>query len=167
MSKPVLGAALSIKSIPAHRDWLLDKQRDLEIQDFFRADLLDGDWRSAATEIKQMLSGHTGRLGMFGISTASESGLIRPLAFAKIALSLPLFNPIGLMNDNRSVFGVNLGHMWHENGKVRSWVQILLQGVADGWVRPHVDKTFPLAEVGAAQTYIEQRRNTGKVVLVP
>ncbi|HWY24542.1 MAG TPA: medium chain dehydrogenase/reductase family protein [Nevskia sp.] len=110
---------------------------------------------------------HTGRLGMFGISTASESGLIRPLAFAKIALSLPLFNPIGLMNDNRSVFGVNLGHMWHENGKVRSWVQILLQGVADGWVRPHVDKTFPLAEVGAAQTYIEQRRNTGKVVLVP
>ncbi|MBW8854191.1 MAG: sugar phosphate isomerase/epimerase, partial [Bradyrhizobium sp.] len=50
MSKPVLGAALSIKSIPAHRDWLLERQRDLEIQDFFRADLLDGDWRSAASE---------------------------------------------------------------------------------------------------------------------
>lgn len=66
MSKPVLGAALSIKSIPAHRDWLLERQRDLEIQDFFRADLLDGDWRSAATEIKQMLSGHTGRLGIHG-----------------------------------------------------------------------------------------------------
>ena len=68
MSKPVLGAALSIKSIPAHRDWLLERQRDLEIQDFFRADLLDGDWRSAASEIKQMLSGHTGRLGIHGPS---------------------------------------------------------------------------------------------------
>src|SRR5438445_13282525 len=66
MSKPVLGAALSIKSIPAHRDWLLERQRDLEIQDFFRADLLDGDWRSAASDIKQMLSGHTGRLGIHG-----------------------------------------------------------------------------------------------------
>lgn len=66
MSKPVLGAALSIKSIPAHRDWLLEPQRDLEIQDFFRADLLDGDWRSAASEIKQMLAGHTGRLGIHG-----------------------------------------------------------------------------------------------------
>lgn len=109
---------------------------------------------------------HTGRLGMFGISTAAESGLIRPLAFAKIGLTLPWFNPVSLMNDNRSVFGVNLGHMWHENGKVRPWMQTLLQGVADGWVRPHVDKIFPLAEVGAAQTYIEQRRNTGKVVLV-
>lgn len=66
MSKPVLGAALSIKSIPAHRDWLLERQRDLEIQDFFRADLLDSDWRSTAGEIKQMLSGHTGRLGIHG-----------------------------------------------------------------------------------------------------
>jgi len=66
MSKPVLGAALSIKSIPAHRDWLLERQRDLEIQDFFRADLLDSDWRSTAGEIKQMLAGHTGRLGIHG-----------------------------------------------------------------------------------------------------
>lgn len=73
MSKPVLGAALSIKSIPAHRDWLLERQRDLEIQDFVRADLLDGDWRTAATEIKQMLSGHRGRLGIHGPFWASRS----------------------------------------------------------------------------------------------
>jgi NADPH:quinone reductase-like Zn-dependent oxidoreductase len=44
-------------------------------------------------------------------------------------------------------------------------METLLAGVAEGWVRPHVDKTFPLAEAGAAQTYIEERRNTGKVVL--
>jgi sugar phosphate isomerase/epimerase len=63
---PVLGAALSVKSIPAHREWLLERQRDLEIQDFFRADLLDGDWRATASEIKTMLDGHTGRLGIHG-----------------------------------------------------------------------------------------------------
>jgi hypothetical protein len=28
-----------------------------------------------------------------------------------------------------------------------------------------VDKSFPLAQVGEAQTYIEERKNTGKVVL--
>jgi NADPH:quinone reductase-like Zn-dependent oxidoreductase len=108
---------------------------------------------------------HTGRLGMFGASTLSESGLARPLAFLKLALNLPLFNPVGLMNDNRAVFGVNLGHMWHENAKVRAWMEILLRGVDQGWVRPHVDRAFPLAEVGAAHSYIEQRRNIGKVVL--
>jgi NADPH:quinone reductase-like Zn-dependent oxidoreductase len=110
---------------------------------------------------------HSGRLGMFGASTLAESGLPRPLAFLKVGLGLPWFNPIGLMNLNRSVFGVNLGHMWHENAKVRLWMENLLRGVAEGWVRPHVDKVLPLAEVGAAQDYIEQRRNTGKVVLVP
>ena len=44
-------------------------------------------------------------------------------------------------------------------------MQILLTGIADGWVRPHVDKAFPLAEVDKAQAYIEERKNTGKVVL--
>jgi NADPH:quinone reductase-like Zn-dependent oxidoreductase len=109
----------------------------------------------------------SGRLGMFGASTLAESGLPRPLAFLKVGLGLPWFNPIGLMNLNRSVFGVNLGHMWHENAKVRAWMEALLRGVAEGWVRPHVDKAFALAEVGAAQDYIEQRRNIGKVVLLP
>ncbi len=109
---------------------------------------------------------HTGRLGMFGISTASESGLIRPLAFLKLALSLPLFNPVSLMNDNRAVFGVNLGHLWHENGKIRPWMEALVGGIAAGWVRPHVDRAFPLAQVGEAQAYIEARKNTGKVVLL-
>src|SRR5207245_1681267 len=37
------------------------------------------------------------------------------------------------------------------------WMQPL-QGVADGWVRPHVDKAFALAQIGQAQTYIEQRK---------
>ena len=109
---------------------------------------------------------HTGRLGMFGISSASDSGLIRPLAFLKIGLSLPWFNPVSLMNDNRAVFGVNLGHLWHENSKIRPWMETLLRGVAEGWVRPHVDKAFPLAQVGEAQSYIEARKNIGKVVLV-
>lgn len=110
---------------------------------------------------------HTGRLGMYGASTLSESGLVRPLAYLKVGATLPWFNPIGLMNANRAVFGVNLGHLWHETAKIRRWADALLAGVAEGWVRPHVDRSFPLAEAGAAHDYIEQRKNTGKVVLVP
>ncbi|HZP13174.1 MAG TPA: zinc-binding dehydrogenase [Nevskiaceae bacterium] len=108
---------------------------------------------------------HTGRLGMFGISTAAESPLPGVLKLLSVVVSLPLFNPISLMNDNRSVFGVNLGHMWHETAKIRIWMDAILRGVADGWVRPHVDRTFALAQAGEAQAYIEARKNTGKVVL--
>jgi NADPH:quinone reductase-like Zn-dependent oxidoreductase len=69
------------------------------------------------------------------------------------------------MSQNRSVFGVNLGHLWHEGDKIRAWMEALLQGVAEGWVRPHVDRAFPLARAGEAHAYIEARRNVGKVVL--
>ncbi len=108
----------------------------------------------------------TGRLGMFGISVATTSKMFGPLRLLPVALGMPLFHPIPLMNRNRSAFGVNLGHMWHETGMIANWMQILLKGVADGWVRPHVDKTFPLAKVGEAQTYMEERKNTGKVILM-
>jgi synaptic vesicle membrane protein VAT-1 len=110
---------------------------------------------------------HTGRLGMFGISTATESRLPGPLKLVSTALGFPLFNPVSLMNQNRSVFGVNLGHLWHEVDKIRLWTGELLRGVDEGWVRPHVDRAFPLAQAGEAQSYIEARRNTGKVVLIP
>ena len=110
---------------------------------------------------------HTGRLGMFGVSTATESRLPGPLRLVGLGLGMPLFNPVSLMNKNRSVFGVNLGHLWHETAKLRSWMQALLEGVTDGWVRPHVDQTFPLDRAAEAHVHIEARRNIGKVVLVP
>jgi NADPH:quinone reductase-like Zn-dependent oxidoreductase len=107
----------------------------------------------------------TGRLGMFGISVATTSRLSGPLRLLPVALGMPFFHPLALMNTNKSVFGVNIGHMWHETDMIAGWMEILLKGVADGWVRPHVDKSFPLAQAGEAQTYLEQRKNTGKVVL--
>jgi len=108
---------------------------------------------------------HTGRLGMFGASTATQSDLPGPLKLLKVGLGMPWFNPVALMNQNRSVFGVNLGHLWHETQKIAIWMKALLDGVDAGWVRLHVDKTFPLAQAGEAQAHIEARKNIGKVVL--
>ena len=109
---------------------------------------------------------HTGRLGMFGASTLTESRLPRPLKLLKVGLGMPWFNPVALMNRNRSVFGVNLGHLWHEAPKIQAWMRALVDGVHAGWVRPHVDRIFPLAQAGEAHAYIESRKSTGKVVLV-
>lgn len=109
----------------------------------------------------------TGRLGMFGVSTASANGLKGKLKLIKAALQMPRFHPLGLLNKNRGVFGLNLGHMWHEPEKVAEWVQAIMAGVSEGWIRPHVDKVFPFAQAGEAHSYMESRKNTGKVVLVP
>lgn len=110
---------------------------------------------------------HTGRLGMFGISAASNSGKLAPLKLLGTALGMPFFHPLSLMNRNRAVFGVNVGHLWHEPEKTRIWAERLIQGVADGWARPHVDKVFPFSRAGDAHAYIEARKNIGKVVLTP
>lgn len=109
----------------------------------------------------------TGRIGMFGISAASDSSFMGKLKLLKTAVEMPFFHPVNLMNDNRSTFGVNMGHMWHEVDKLRVWMEYLINGVNEGWVRPYVDKEFKFADAAAAHQYIENRKNTGKVVLVP
>lgn len=110
---------------------------------------------------------HTGRLGMFGVSTASANGLAGKLKLLKAAVQTPFFHPFRLFNKNRGVFGLNLGHMWHEPEKIALWMRDILGGVEEGWVRPYVDQAFSFADVGKAHQYIEQRKNIGKVVLVP
>lgn len=112
----------------------------------------------------------TGRLGMFGISTASEGteGGIRGMwSMLKTVLQMPFYHPLPLLNKNRGVFGVNLGHMWDEREKAQTWVTALLEGVEQGWINPHVDKVFSFDEAADAHRYIEERQNIGKVILIP
>lgn len=109
----------------------------------------------------------TGRMGVFGMSVASASGIRGKLRAMKALAQMPRFNPIGLMNRNKGIFGLNLGHMWNEGEKVRAWTQDIMRGVAEGWIRPHVDRAFSFDEIADAHRYLEERRNTGKVVLVP
>lgn len=109
----------------------------------------------------------TGRMGVFGMSMASASGLKGKLKALKAVISMPRYNPLGLMNRNKGVFGLNLGHMWGEGEKVAGWTREIMHGVQQGWVRPHVDRTFSFDEIADAHRYMEARKNIGKVVLVP
>ena len=110
----------------------------------------------------------TGRLGMFGISSASENkGIFGQLGMIKLLAQMPIFHPLSLLSNNKGVFGVNLGHLWHESEKVGYWTNDLLKGLNEGWLNPRVDQTFSFDQVADAHTYIEERKNFGKVILVP
>ena len=121
-----------------------------------------GHWKKSYAALR-----HTGRLGMFGVSTASATGLVGKLKLLKVAIQTPWFHPFPLLNKNRGVFGLNLGHMWHEPDKVAVWMRDILRGVDEEWIQPYVDRSFTFDEIGQAHTYLEERRNIGKVVLVP
>ena len=104
---------------------------------------------------------------MFGISAVSANGLSGKINMLKAAIQTPRFHPFALLNKNRGVFGLNLGHMWHEPEKVAVWMRDILRGVDEGWVRPYVDRSFSFDEAGKAHQYLEDRKNIGKVVLIP
>ena len=110
---------------------------------------------------------HTGRLGMFGVSSGSANGVSGKLKMLKAAIQMPRFHPLGMFNKNRGVFGLNLGHMWHEPEKVALWMRDILRGVDEEWIRPHVDQAFSFDDAGKAHRRLEERKNIGKVVLLP
>lgn len=147
-----------------NQDWLevLKKLTDGRGVELVIDPIGGGHWKKSYQALRS-----TGRLGMFGISTASADGLRGKIGMAKAAWQTPWFHPFGLLNKNKGVFGLNLGHMWHEREKVAEWMKTILTGVDEGWIRPHVDKAFTFDQVGAAHAYMEARKNIGKVVLVP
>lgn len=108
-----------------------------------------------------------GRLGFFGVSYASTE---KSKSFTGLIKLLPHFrfwNPAALMNANKAVFGVNLGHMWHEADRINKWAASLLEGAEGGWINPLVDATFPFSRAGEAHLRLEERSNFGKVLLYP
>jgi sugar phosphate isomerase/epimerase len=66
MAIPVIGAALTNAELATYRDWILEKDRDLELQSFHTADVLNSDWAPLAAEVKGLLGGYKGRLGIHG-----------------------------------------------------------------------------------------------------
>lgn len=61
-----IGAALKIDTIPTHRDWLFADNRDLEIQDFFQAEVYQAGWQDTVDRAKAAIDGFEGRLGIHG-----------------------------------------------------------------------------------------------------
>ena len=109
-----------------------------------------------------------GRLGVFGFAAAANrQGRWLPMLRAAAGVPWLRLTPLALMNANRGMFGVNLGHLWGENEMLRRWLGDILRWQAEGKINPVVDRSFPLSEAAAAHTYIEARRNTGKILLVP
>ena len=109
----------------------------------------------------------TGRLGLFGLSAAARTGWGAKISLAKTVFRMPRFHPVRLMNANKGIFGVNIGHMWGDEDRMRVWMKEVMRGVDEGWIRPHVDRVFPFEEAAEAHRYLEGRKNIGKVVLVP
>jgi NADPH:quinone reductase-like Zn-dependent oxidoreductase len=109
----------------------------------------------------------TGRVVYFGASSIAGGKTRSVLNILRTLLGLPFFNPIQLMNANKGVLGVNLGHLWEYVEMQREWMSQIFEWYDEALFRPHVDRTFPFSRVAEAHHYIQDRKNLGKVLLVP
>ena len=63
---------------------------------------------------------------------------------------MPSFKPLALMNRNRGVHGVNLGHLWDRGDELRAMLSEMLDLFAGGAFKPIVDRSFGFDEAAAA-----------------
>lgn len=107
-----------------------------------------------------------GRLVAYGFSTvAGADGKQNWMRSVKALIQTPKFNPLDLMKQGTSIIGVNLGQARSRGDHLRSELNELFRWYGEGKVKPIISKTFPLEQAAAAHQFVQQRKNTGKVIL--
>jgi NADPH:quinone reductase-like Zn-dependent oxidoreductase len=106
-----------------------------------------------------------GRLILCGLSAAAPGERRSLWSAFRAWISTPRFNPLSLINRNRGVFGLHVGHLWDERRQLVPLMEMLLSELAAGRLKPVVARTFPLDRVADAHRFIQRRQNIGKVVL--
>jgi NADPH:quinone reductase-like Zn-dependent oxidoreductase len=113
-----------------------------------------------------------GRLIMYGASEVQTGerrnigAAVRTLAKSPFA-SMPWWKGLGVMNENKGVFGLNMLHWWDNEQSLDRVIEPLMPALKKGDLKPVVAEAFPFDRAPDAHRFIAERRNVGKVVLVP
>ncbi len=107
-----------------------------------------------------------GRLCCFGAS--SMSGRRRNLLRAvRELLRMHRFHPVRLMNDNRGVHGIALGHLWEETEILAPQLDALVAHAAAGRIDPVIDGVYSFEQAAEAHRRLQSRESVGKILLAP
>jgi sugar phosphate isomerase/epimerase len=126
---PVLGAALKLAALRERAAWLIEDQRDLELQDPCLAEFLEGDWRGAAREMRAILDGYHGRLGVHapydGVNVATPHIRIASAVHNTLLLALDFTAAVGgthlVLHSPFVFFGTAQGA--HSDAEVRATIE--------------------------------------------
>jgi NADPH:quinone reductase-like Zn-dependent oxidoreductase len=108
-----------------------------------------------------------GRLIAFGASAVMSGERRNLLTAARAAVRMPRFNLIKQMSASKAVIGLNMLTLWDHAGTLKPWIDPLLELMEDGTIQPVVAAAIPFDRAPEAHRMLAERRNVGKVVLVP
>lgn len=113
-----------------------------------------------------------GRLICYGLSDVQSGerrnipGALKNLA-AMTTATMPWWKSMAIMNENKGVFGLNMLHWWDDEGDMSRAIDPLVADLEAGRLVPVVAEAFPFDRAADAHRFIHDRKNVGKVVLVP
>jgi NADPH:quinone reductase-like Zn-dependent oxidoreductase len=108
-----------------------------------------------------------GMLIAFGLANVNVGQTRSILRVLGQFLRIPRYTPLKLMDDNKAVAGVNVGHMWDRVDLLREEIDAVVALYEEGVVKPVIDGTFPFEKAAEAHGRLELGKNVGKVILVP
>jgi len=109
-----------------------------------------------------------GRLVAFGASSVVGGEKRNLLKAAPQALRmLRGFNLIEQMSASKAVIGLNMLTLWDDRGTLDEWIDPLREMLDDGSLQPVVSDEVPFDRAADAHRIMTERRNIGKVVLIP
>ena len=109
-----------------------------------------------------------GRLVAYGASSVLHGGRrdLRRAAGPALRM-LRGFSVLRQIGDSKSVLGLNMLRLWDDRGTLEPWIAPLEELLDRGAIRPVVAAELPFARAAEAHRMLGERRNVGKVVLVP
>ena len=105
-----------------------------------------------------------GKLHCFGASSAVPNQKRSILAAIRMWINTPKFDPIKMMNSNKSLFGVHMGRLEDEDIFANHLAE-LGELMNQGKINPIIDSVWRFEKVADAQMHMHNRKNKGKVLL--
>ncbi|MFQ3343729.1 MAG: zinc-binding dehydrogenase [Candidatus Poseidoniales archaeon] len=105
-----------------------------------------------------------GKLHCFGASSAVPSKKRSFFAAIRMWINTPKFNPLLMMNSNKSIFGIHMGRMEDEK-LFTSHLATISELINTKEIDPIIDSVWRFDKVSEAQIHMHERKNRGKILL--
>nr|XP_033774014.1 synaptic vesicle membrane protein VAT-1 homolog [Geotrypetes seraphini] len=108
-----------------------------------------------------------GKVILYGAANLLTGQKKNLMALAKIWWNQFSISALQLIHANKAVCGFHLGHLEGEWELIGGVVANLINLYKQGKIKPKIDSVWPFEQVGDAMRQMQDKKNIGKVILVP
>ncbi|XP_063816144.1 synaptic vesicle membrane protein VAT-1 homolog [Pseudophryne corroboree] len=108
-----------------------------------------------------------GKLVIYGAANLLTGQKKNLMALAKSWWNQFSINAMQLIPSNKAVCGFYLANLDNETEMITDVVNILFDLYKQGKIKPRIDSVYPFEQVGDAMRQMQEKKNVGKVILVP